>query len=409
MRILYLMQYFVSPEGAWSTRTYEFARRLAGQGHDVYVITSNAMMPGHQNIKRVVEVDIDGITCIIIPSLAPYAEGISFRRRIRSYIQFNSSAFRQILRYPADIVYVSSPPLPISLPGIWAKFRHRARMVFEVRDLWPELPIAVGALKNPILRVLARGLEWVTYHLSTHIIALSPGMAEGVAQRGIPEDRISIIPNCSDIAFFNQVTEPATIRPKLGISEQDALVVYAGAFGLLNDVEYLVDVAHHMTSINPNVHFLLVGSGVNRDAIIEKAKALGIYDTNVHIWKAVPKTAMPDLLAAATVVTSLIVPLEPMWKNSANKFFDGLAARKPMAINYGGWQAELLLETGAGIVMKPGDPQQGAQQLAEFISDPERLQKASEASYVLAQTRFDRERMAEELENILINVMQKTR
>lgn len=275
-------------------------------------------------------------------------------------------------------------------------------MVFEVRDLWPEMPIAVGALNNPLLRMLARGLEWVTYHASAHIIALSPGMAEGVANRGITKDHITVIPNSCDIEFFNQISEPAGIREKLGISMSMPLIIYAGAFGLLNDVDYLVDVAHHMSSINLDAHFLLVGNGVNRDAVSEKAKALGIYDKNLHIWDPMPKTAMPDLLAAATVVTSLFVPLEPMWKNSANKFFDGLAARKPIAINYGGWQADLLLETGAGIVMTPGDPQQGAQQLAEFIGDPERLQRASKAAFTLAETHFDRERMAQELENVLI-------
>src|SRR5690606_18879084 len=129
--------------------------------------------------------------CVVIP--VPYATGMSFLARVKGYVRYNLSAFWQIMRHRADIVYASNAPLTIAIPALWAKLLHRIPMIFEVRDLWPEMPIAMGALRNPILKWLARGLEWIAYHAANHVVALSPGMAEGVRQRGIPADRVSVI------------------------------------------------------------------------------------------------------------------------------------------------------------------------------------------------------------------------
>ena len=116
---------------------------------------------------------------------------------------------------------------------------------------------------------------------------------------------------------------------------------------------------------------------------------------------------MPNVLAAATIATSVFVPLKPMWNNSANKFFDALAAGKPIAINYGGWQADLLRETGAGIPLPPEDIAQAAQLLAEFAQDSARLQGASTAAGALAYTRFARDKLASTLEQVLQDVVDR--
>ena len=404
MRILYLMQYFVPPNGAWSTRSYEFARELIARGHEVMVITSNGMLPDeYSNLKQTTRVDISGVPCIVIP--VPYATGMPFLQRVKGYLRFTSSAFKVIAQQPADLVFASSSPLPIAIPGIWAKVRHRIPLVFEVRDLWPEMPIAIGALRSPLLKALARALEWLAYHASAHIIALSPGMSDGVCQRGIPPQCVTIIPNFSDLALFSQANQNGTsIRTRLDLKPNQPLIVYAGSFGLLNDVDYLVDVAHEMGNWLPDARFLVVGNGANKEKIVQRASELGLLQRNLWIWDMIPKYQMPDLLASATVATSLFVPLEPMWKNSANKFFDALAAGKPIAINYGGWQAELIEETGAGIVMPPGDPKTGARVLAEFLDDPARLERASKAARQLAE-RFSRDVAASRFVSVLEQVV----
>lgn len=119
-----------------------------------------------------------------------------------------------------------------------------------------------------------------------------------------------------------------------------------------------------------------------------------------------PKAETPDVLAAADIALSLFVDLKPMWANSANKFFDALASATPVAINYGGWQADLLSTTGAGIRLPPVDSEKAAQQLGEFLADAEWLSKAGMAARQLAEEKFSRDKLAEELEGVLLDAAQ---
>ena len=118
--------------------------------------------------------------------------------------------------------------------------------------------------------------------------------------------------------------------------------------------------------------------------------------------RQLPKAEMPALFSAATSTMSTFIDLPEMWGNSANKFFDSLAAARPVAINYGGWQADLLRETGAGLVLPPKDIPQAANILAKAIKDREWLKKAGRAAFELARYRFSRERLAGQLEKVLI-------
>lgn len=348
--------------------------------------------------------NIAGIPTVIIH--VPYSNAMSFGQRIRAFFEFAWYASREAVCQKADVVFATSTPLTIAIPGVVARLRHRVPMVFEVRDLWPELPIAVGALKNPLARVAARWLEWVAYHSSAHIIALSPGMAEGVIRRGVSPDRVTVIPNSCDLDLFDVPPEHGyPIRASLKLAPEQPLIVYTGTFGLINGVEYLVDVAAAMRTLAPDAHFLLVGDGARREIVTQKARSAGVLGNNLTIWDPVPKVKLPAVMAAATVATSVFLPLKPMWNNSANKFFDALAAGRPIAINYGGWQADLLRETGAGIVLPPDDPVEAAHQLASFVHDGTRLRAASEASRHLARTRFDRDIAARQLESVLRSVV----
>lgn len=406
MRILYLHQYFVPPSASGGTRSYEFARRLVANGHEVHLITSSAFLPHYEPVSKIASAEFDGILATIIH--VPYSNSLSFSQRARAFFEFAWLATREAIASRVDVVFATSTPLTIAIPGITAKLWNRVPMVFEVRDLWPELPIAVGALKNPLAKAAARGLEWLAYHCAAHIVALSPGMAEGITQRGISPDRVSVIPNSCDWDVFDVPSKRGEhIRAKLKLKPSQPLIVYTGTFGLINGVDYLVKVAAVMRKIAPEVHFLLVGDGAKKDAVIAEAQQAGVLEQNLTIQPPLPKTQLVDIFAAATVATSLFVPLKPMWNNSANKFFDALAAGKPIAINYGGWQADLLNDTGAGIVLPPDDPIAAACELASFVQDKARLQAASVAARHLARTRFDRDMMARQLEAIFYSVVKK--
>lgn len=402
MRILYLHQYFATPQSSGGTRSYEFAKRLIAKGHEVHFITSPGYLPEqYKQVSKTTTVEFDGIPVTIIP--VPYGNKMSFSRRIRAFISFACRASIEAMKHKPDVIFATSTPLTIAIPGIFAKLWRRRPMVFEVRDLWPELPIAIGALNNPLLKWAGSALEWVAYHSAKHIIALSPGMADGVVRRGIPRERVTVIPNSCDTAVFDVPrSEGDVIRGRLGIDEKTPLVVYAGTFGHINGVSYLVELAAEMQKINPSVRFLIVGGGVEREKVLARANELGVLDENLTIWSSIPKHEIPQVLAAADVATSLFVPLEPMWNNSANKFFDALAAGKPIAINYRGWQAKLLEEHKAGLTLSPESPQDAAAELYHFLQSPGRLDAASHQSRKLAYELFSRDLLAEQFEEVLL-------
>ena len=405
MRVLYLHQYFVSPQASGGTRSYEFARRLVKNGHQVTLITSSAFLTDdYRTNERILRRKFEGIDLVVVQ--VPYSNKMPYKQRIQVFLKFALHASWEALHCKADVVFATSTPLTIAIPGICAKLWQRIPLVFEVRDLWPELPIAIGALRNPVAKMLARGLEWVAYHASVHVVALSPGMAQGVMRRGILSERVTVIPNSCDVGLFDVPKECGSgIRERLHLAPGQPLIVYAGTFGHLNGVGYLVEIAAAMRNIAPEVRFLLVGTGVECEKIVEQARTREVLNENLWIWDPIPKAKMPNLLAAATVATSLFVPLPQTWNNSANKFFDALAAGKPIAINHGGWQAELLEESGAGIVLPPCDPVEAAKMLAAFVRDENRLRKASRAAHKLAYTRFSRDAMASKLEQVLCDAV----
>jgi glycosyltransferase involved in cell wall biosynthesis len=398
LKILYLHQYFKTPQMSGGTRSYEMARRLVLAGHQVTMITadtSNHHGSGGWRVSQEAGIEVHWLP-------VPYSNQMSYPERIRAFVRF---AFKSALRaasIPADVVFATSTPLTIAIPGIAARLWLRVPMVFEVRDLWPELPIAVGALSNPFSKGMARVLEWLAYHSSMHVVALSPGMAEGVMKRGMPASKVTVIPNSSDVELFDVAPDRGNaIRARLGLNREQPLILYAGTLGLINGVGYLVELASVMRTMAPEVRFLIVGKGAELYKVTRLAQDMDVLNRNLWIWNAVPKQEMPDLLAAATVATSVFVPLRPMWNNSANKFFDALAAGKPVAINYGGWQADLLNETGSGIVLPPKDLNQAAKLLTDFALDEERLKNASAAARELAYTRFARDKLAAEMESVL--------
>jgi len=402
LRVLYLHQYFVAPSGAGGTRSFEFARRLVARGHRVTIVTSTAYVRATDVNPQSWGIDDPDLLKVSLINV-PYSNRMKYARRLRAFATFAALASLRASRLPADVVFATSTPLTIALPGVVAKRRLRAPMVFEVRDLWPEIPIAVGALRNPISIWLARRLERFAYRNADEIVALSPGMKEGVIRAGVAEERVTVIPNGCDLALFGNVPTDGSVRQRLPEWARSwPLVVYTGAFGKINGLGYMVDLAAAVQQMQRAVAFLLVGDGVERESLERRARLCGVLDRNLWIWPPIPKKDVPQLLAAADLCTSIVIPLRVLEDNSANKFFDALAAGKPVAINHGGWLADLLRSTGAGLVLPPDDIPTAARQVVDFVSDPAKLAAAGAAARRLAVERFDRERLTDELEGVLL-------
>ena len=223
-------------------------------------------------------------------------------------------------------------------------------MVLEVRDLWPEMPIAMGALTNPIQVRLARALELWAYRHASSVVALSPGMKSGVTRTGYPSARVAVIPNSCDNAEFANNPDSASqfraVRPWLGINP---LLIYAGTFGRVNGVGYAVAIAKQLLQLGSNIRILLVGDGMERESVQQLAQDAGVLGINLFFEWKVSKREVIALFSASTLSSSLFIDLPEMRINSANKFFDALAAGKPIFLNYGGWMHDLVLKHRCGI------------------------------------------------------------
>jgi len=400
MKILYLHQYFKTPGMAGATRSYEMARRLAARGHEVHMITARDA-PGPGAWVRTCEAGVDVHWCTV-----PYSNRMSYPERIRAFLKFSYLAARKAASIPADLLFATSTPLTIALPAVYAARRQRIPMVFEVRDLWPELPIAVGALRSRPAVAAARWLARFAYRKARHIVALSPGMKEGLVATGCPAGKVTVIPNGCDLSLF-RVDEQAgrTFRERNDWLRDRPLVVYAGTLGIINGVDYLTRLAAAVRRRDVGVRFLVVGSGHEEERVRRAAERLRVLGRNFFLWSPLPKREMPAVLSAADVAVSVFRNVPEMWNNSANKLFDGLAAGRPVAINHEGWQAEFIRQSGCGLVLDPKDIEESADRLVWAVRDPAWLAQARAAARRVAQERFDRNRLFEQFEAVLLGTV----
>ncbi|MBW6434252.1 glycosyltransferase family 4 protein [Actinoplanes hulinensis] len=397
MRIVYIHQYYCNPGMAGGIRSYEQARRLVARGHTVDVITTD-ITPGARDLGWRTT-DEDGVT--VHWFRVPYNNNMSYARRIRAFAEFMILATAKAARLRADLVFATSTPLTVAVPGVIAAKLRRVPFVFEVRDLWPEVPIEMGALRNPVVQRLAGGLATFAYRNASEVIALSPGMAAGVVARR-PGTPTTVIPNAADLDLFAVDEERVRrFRESHDWLGDRPLLVYTGALGVVNGVEYLVRAMRRARELDSDVRFLIVGHGKEWEPTKALAAELGLLGDVVHMWEKVPKSELPVILGAATMSSSTVRPIRGLWDNSANKFFDALAASRPIAINYGGWQADLLTETGAGLVLDPEDTDEAGYQLVRHLRDEVWLKRAREAAYRLAVERFSRDLLFDEFEAVL--------
>ncbi|MEU4423047.1 glycosyltransferase family 4 protein [Actinoplanes sp. NPDC024001] len=393
MRITYIHQHFKTPAMAGGTRSYEFARRLVEHGHEVHVIT------GHPDGDRTRISTESGIVVHWLP--VNYDNSMTYGRRLWSFFDFVRRAAAVAGRLRHDLVFATSTPLTVAIPGAYAALRRRVPMVLEVRDVWPETPIALGALRSPPSRWAALRLEAWAYRRAARVIALSPGMAESI-QRRFPDVTVTVVPNSSDRALFagaDRAGEEVRRRtPWLG---DRPLVLYAGTLGRANGVDYLVRMAARLADRDPDVRVVILGDGMMRDQIRDLAAELGVLDRNLFMLGPVPKSEVVAFFGACDLAVSAFVNIPELRNNSPNKVFDAFAAGRPVAVTHGGWIADLIAANAAGLVLPPDDPEGAAAAVAAFVRDGAAMTGAREAASALGRDRFDRDLLFQDFERVL--------
>lgn len=400
MKIVYLHQYFNTADAAGGVRSYEFARRLVRRGHEVHIVTSKRE---ERTGSRTWEVtDVEGIQVHVIEQ--PYNNAMKARQRVTAFLRFAILAAFRARSLKGDVVFATSTPLTIAIPAIIATAGRRTPFVMEVRDLWPTVPIAMGYLRNPLARFSAKSLERIAYWKASKVIALSQGMAEGVAAAGFDMDKIAVIPNVSDSNRF----QAASVDGGAFYAEHPQLsnrpfVVYTGTFGHVNGLEYMVDLAREYQVLDPQLAFVAMGEGGRKEAVAAYAERTGVLNRNFFVLDPVPKKELPNVLSASVACSSWVVPIKELEANSANKLFDAFAAGRPILINHGGWQDELLTSSGAGLVLSAASAKKSAELLHEHLSDASWLASARSSAEVLGAERFEVEKLFAEFEAVLVS------
>ncbi|HEY6780990.1 MAG TPA: glycosyltransferase family 4 protein [Thermoleophilaceae bacterium] len=385
MRILYLHQFFITRAGVGGTRSYELARRFVAHGHRVRMVTAGS---GRERVDGIEVLGVRG-------GYADYvtATATSYPRRMLAFARFAAAACATALRGPRpDVIYATSPPLTMALPGLLAAIRWRAPLVFEVRDLWPEAPIQMGALRNPLLRRLARVLERLVYRRSSRLIALSPGIRDGILAAGVPISKLALVPNASDLELFSPTLDATTARMRLGIAPDRFVVSYFGTMGEANDLTQVLAAARLL----PAVTFVLQGDGKRRAELEASAPANVLFP-----GPAPDKAQVAELAAASNCCLTIFKDVPILATNSPNKLFDTFAAGRPAIVNMDGWMRELVECHEAGLYARAGDPEDLARQIERLRDDPDLARRCGENARRLAEREFDRDLLAERALDVL--------
>ena len=411
MNVLYLHQYFASRKGMTGTRSYEFSRYLAAKGHQVTVMTSglaNSEFPVPKGLKYI-ERQVDGINVVSIA--AGYNDpqvgtGLSGWRRMLKFYQFAWLAARAGKNLAApDVVFATHTPLTIGLAGIALSRHFGVPFVFEVRDLWPEALVNVGALRNPAVIWWLRRMAKKIYAQAGYIVALSPGMKEGIVRAGVPAEKVSVIPNASDLDLFQPDLDGSIWRDRLGLGDRFA-ALYFGAMGLANGLEYVIEAARILAERgSSHIAIVLHGSGGKRPDLEKMARGYGL--TNVIFSDLVPdKAEVARIVAACDVCLTIYrATKEHTW--SPNKMFDSLAAGKPILVNVPGWLSEIIENNNCGRCLDPYRPDVLADALDELAASPQLCREMGRNARALAERQFDRRKLASQLEDVLLRVTRR--
>jgi glycosyltransferase involved in cell wall biosynthesis len=371
LRILIVNQYVFAKGQAGSSRVVEYASRLASEGHEVTVVTSfidnfRREVPRQYRGRWLLRERADQYTTIRVWCYTNY-QGSAVRRVIHMLTFTATALFALPLVRKADVVLGSSPPLTTGIPA-WVIARLAgARFIFEVRDLWPDAATELGILpKNSVLVRAGKAVEAFLYRVADSILVVTPGLKRYLVQnKGIDASGISVVTNgiSADVAGWSlNATEE---RARLGF-EGYFNIVQAGGMSVGDQLEILIDAAA-LVQDEKRIRFVLIGDGEVRPRLEAQVAKAGLQ--NVVFIGPQPKTEIGRFLKAADATVVLV---HSFYADCAlpNRFFDCMAAGRPIITSGTGDMGKIVDEAGAGLVIPPDDPRALADAVLRLFRDP---------------------------------------
>jgi len=396
MKLLILTQYYPPEIGAPQNRLHELAVRLKAAGMEIDVLTAlpnyprMEIMNGYENRKNRYE-EIDGIPVHRSWIYVTKSKGIFSRLLI--YFSFVWSSYwkgRKMKKY--DYLLVESPPLFLGYSAMVLSKKLKAKLIFNVSDLWPESVEKLRIVTNKIALNLAYKLEAKCYKQAFLITGQTQGIVDNIRTR-FPDKKVYWLPNGVDVSFYNpSQIQPGNFRERNGFSKEEILYFYGGIIGHAQGFEVILNAANLLRE-NSKIQFILQGSGPEKEMLLELKKTLKL--NNVHFLEPVSKKEMPSILKSIDVA---LVPLKnlPLFKGAIpSKVFESLAMEVPLLLGVDGEARNHFIEKGkAGLFFQPENADELAKQalfLAENLG--ERLEMGKNARRYVTEN-FDREKIA---------------
>lgn len=397
VNVLYLHQHFSTRTGNGGTRSWEFAKHLMRNGHNVSMVAQVRRGGGVYEPGRH---DLDGMELVLLGGF--YTNHLPAWKRIWQFIRVTIQAsllFR--FRERPDVVVASSTPLTIGLPGWILARRYGVPFVFEVRDLWPEAPIQLGAVRNKFVQRLLIAFERWLYHRADVIIPLSPGMEDGVVQEGGAREKIVMIPNASDVELFTPEARDRELLHERWPQLRDKFVaIHGGSMGKANGLDYVVRAAKELRDRGEHdVTFIIAGAGGTRPKL--EAFCAEHELENVIFTGSIPREELGAIGSSCDAAVVSFADYPVLATNSPNKFFDGLAAGLPCIVNSDGWTRVQVETNDVGSYVDVKHPEQLADALVRLRDDEELRARQGRNARRLAETVFARERLATRFREVL--------
>ena len=384
MKIIYLHQHFRKPDEWGSTRPYHLASAMAAAGHEVHIIC------GHNASKKKAE-SINGFTVHYPP--AKYEQGYGVIKRGWVFLKFAYRAYKEakeIINVKSKtqnvklktLVYASSTPLTVGITALMLKKYTSVPFIFEVRDLWPEAPIEMGIIKNAYIIKQLHNLAKKIYKNASAIISLSPGISEGIRKYEY-DAPLYELSNFSDTELFKPEITDEFLRTKY-LKPGEKGVIYFGALGVANHLEYMLDIAEKAKEIP--LHFFIVGDGSEKEKLMQIANSKKL--DNVTFLPPLPKNELPALLSIMDFSYISFLNLPVLTTCSPNKLFDSLAAGKICITNTRGWMKDLLEKEECGFYANPEKPEEFIDKITALLHDENNMKVLKNNARRIAEEKY---------------------
>lgn len=396
MKILYFYQYFSTSRGSWGTRVHEFTSEWVKKGHTVTVITSVYAKSDLQARKFIEVQTFDGVKVIVVNVRVDNKQ--SFLKRIYTFLVYAILSSWYALTSKYDVAIASSGPITAGLPGLLARYIRRKKMVFEVRDLWPQGAIEMDMLRHPLLIKLAYWFERFCYRSADLIVALSPGMKKEIEQKWKGTPVISIT-NAANIELFSTPVKDVDLASH-GLEPQ-AYALYAGNIGKVNNVEWMYDAARLLQENGSRIRIALIGDGQLRETLMDRKNREGL--THLVFVPLMPKRQLVGFIQQSLVSLVPLANKPVLITSSPNKFYESLAAGVPVIQTTNGWMKDFVETYQVGFTVDPDDPAALAACLMELDREADQVKEMESRCKKVAAEHFDKrllaDRMLAEIEN----------